>query len=428
VSAVEDTPWESDAYETHDVVLTDLVSTTSRATAARDGAGVRAGQEVALRVVQPRLSSRTRAVRGFLGVNERVAAIDHPHVLRVVDVTVDQGAPMVASVWRDGRALSALLLESAPLSVRDVLRLGGQVAEGLDTVHEHGVVHGTVGPLSVWIKHRPGSRVPPSAALTGFGSTYLLGQILRELDDEPASVDLLFVAPEQLRGEVAGPRTDQYALGCLLFTAVTGTTPFRGETHHSLFAAHLWDDPPSATAARDDLAPGWDDLFARALAKDPQERFENCRTLLLEAGRCARPSAAGAAQSQAQAAAQSSASSTAAARPTASGTAGPAAPTADASRTPTTDAGGTPTTDDAGHAPRRTRTPDFDVERLVSPVDEPEGRAAVAWRWISRIAIVLTLLLVVAAVVLGLSRGAFADLAAMAEGAVTAVAGADAPS
>lgn len=391
MSAVEHGPWELDAYQTHDVVLTDLVSTTSRATAARDGDGVRAGQDVALRVVRPRLSSRTRAVRGFLGVNERIAGIDHPHVLRVVDVTVGQGAPMVASVWRDGRALSDLLLESAPLSVREVLRLGGQIAEGLDTVHDHGVVHGTVGPQTVWIKHRPGSRVPPSAALTGFGSTYLLGQILREIDDEPASVDLLFVAPEQLRGETAGPRTDQYALACLLFTALTGTTPFRGPSHHALFGAHLSDEPPSASAVRDDLDAGWDDLFGRALSKDPQHRFDNCRTLLLEAGRCARPSATGAARIPA--------------RPTDVERAGDQP---DAVRA-TTEA---MAAHDPEHAaPRRQRTPDFDVDRLVSaPVDEPEGRGAVVWRWISRIAIVLTLLLVVAAVVLGLSRDAFAGM------------------
>jgi hypothetical protein len=387
VSAVEHGPWELGAYETHDVVLTDLVSTTSRATAARDRDGVRAGQAVALRVVHPRLATRERAVRGFLGVNERVAAIDHPHVLRVVDVTVDHGAPMVASVWRDGRALSDLLLESAPLPAREVLRLGGQVAEGLDTVHEHGVVHGTVGPQTVWVKHRRGSRVPPSAALTGFGSTYLLGQILREIDDEPASVDLLFVAPEQLQGEVAGPRSDQYALACLLYTALTGTTPFRGGSHHSLFAAHLWDDPPLATAARDDLAPAWDDLFRRALAKRPQDRFDNCRTLLLEAGRCTRPAAGGAATARAG-------WSVTGDRPTDAGARGdgPAAPSDDV---------GAPASD-------RRRAPAFDVEGLVSaPVDDPDDRGSAVWRWGARIAIALTVLLVAAAVVLGLSRGAF---------------------
>ncbi len=376
MSAVEDGPWELGAYEPHDVVLTDLVSTTSRATAARAGEGVRTGQDVALRVVHPRLSSRARAVRGFLDVNERVAAIDHPHVLRVVDVRTDQGVPMVASVWRDGRALSDLLLESAPLPVREVLRLGGQLAEGLDTVHGHGVVHGTVGPQTVWIKHRPGSRVPPSAALTGFGSTYLLGQILRDIDDDPASVDLLFVAPEQLRGEVAGPHTDQYALACLLFTALTGTTPFRGASHHSLFAAHLWDEPPSATAVRDDLGRGWDDLFRRALAKDPQERFDNCRTLLLAAGRTARSSAPGAPQPSAR---------------------------------PTDEAPPAPRPADGDAAPRRGRAPAFDVGQLVSaPVDEPDDRSVVVWRWASRIGFALTVLLVIAAVVLGLSRGAFA--------------------
>ena len=142
-----------------------------------------------------------------------------------------------------------------------------------------------------------------------------------------------------------------------------------------------------------------DDLFRRALAKDPGERFDNCRTLLLEAGRCARPAPAGT----------------------------PAASPRPAGADPATGAGArddpAPTVAahaDAPHADHR-RTPDVDVDRLGSaPVDEPEGRGRVVWRWLSRIGRALTLLLVIAAVVLGLSRGAFAGLAVALPAVATA--------
>jgi serine/threonine-protein kinase len=269
-------------YVLHDVVASDMVTTTYRATPEGD----RRPGDVALRLVDDRLAGQSRAAKGFLHVNQRIAEIDHPHVLRVVDLGRHGGAPFAATAWRDGLTLADLLLEAAPLDVADVLRLGGQLAEALDTTHDHGIVHGTVGLATVWIRRRPGSRVPPAAALTAFGTSHLLAPVLPDLDDEAAAVELLFVAPEQLRGEPAGPAADQYALACLLFTALTGTTPFRGATNNDLFGAHLFGEVPAATAARDNLDRGWDDVFATALAKDPDERFDNCRTLLLAAGRC----------------------------------------------------------------------------------------------------------------------------------------------
>ncbi|CAN5921545.1 hypothetical protein BH23ACT10_BH23ACT10_32900 [soil metagenome] len=284
MSAVPNLPSSFADYHLHDIAVSDLVSSTCRASPVSDGTR---GEDVALRIVQQRLVGHRRATDGFLHVSKRVAAIDHPHILRVVDMGVDGGVPYAASVWRDGMPLSTLLLEAAPLEIPDVLRLGGQLAEALDTVHDHGIVHGTVGLPTVWIKRRPGSRVPPSAALTAFGSSHLLAPILTSLEDAEAAVDVLFIAPEQLRGEPAGPAADQYALAGVLFTALTGTTPFRGDTNNDLFGAHLFSDPPRLSATRDDLDPSWDDLFARALSKEPDERFENCRTMLLAAGRCA---------------------------------------------------------------------------------------------------------------------------------------------
>lgn len=275
-------------YALHDVVASDLVTTTYRATPQGD----QRRSDVALRLVDDRLAGQSRAAKGFLHVNQRIAEIDHPHVLRVVDLGRHGGAPFAATAWRDGLTLADLLLEAAPLEVPDVLRLGGQLAEALDATHGHGIVHGTVGLATVWIRRRAGSRVPPAASLTAFGTSHLLAPLMPELDDEAAAVELLFVAPEQLRGQPAGPAADQYALACLLFTALTGTTPFRGETNSDLFGAHLFSEVPAATEARSDLDPELDEVFGTALAKEPDKRYDNCRTLLRAVGRGAtrRPS------------------------------------------------------------------------------------------------------------------------------------------
>jgi serine/threonine protein kinase len=234
------------------------------------------------------VAAHRRAVKGYLHVNRRVAAVAHPHVLTVVDLGTVGSTPYAATAWRDGLSLGDLLQEAAPLDIDDTLRLGGQLAEALDAIHDAGIVHGTVGLPSVWIRRRPGSRVPPSAAVTGFGTSHLLGPVLHGVEDDTAAPDLLFVAPEQLQGQPAGPASDQYALACILYTALTATTPYRGDTNNDLFGAHLFGEAPPITELREHLDDRWDTFFARAFSKDPEERFDNCRTLLLEAGRCGR--------------------------------------------------------------------------------------------------------------------------------------------
>jgi serine/threonine protein kinase len=274
-------PTSFGAYTLRSVVGTDLTTTTYRAV---DDAGA----PVALRVVDDAVAAHPRAVKGFLHVNHRVADVAHPYLLTVVDRGTVAGVPYAATTWRDGLSLGDLFLEAAPLAVDDALRLCGQLAEALDALHGHGIVHGTVGLPSVWIRRRPGSRVPPSAALTSFGTSHLLGPVLHTVEDDEAARDLLFVAPEQLQGQPAGPASDQYALACILYTALTAMTPYRGDTNNDLFGAHLFGEARPVTELVEHLDERWDALFARALSKDPEERFDNCRTLLLEAGRCGR--------------------------------------------------------------------------------------------------------------------------------------------
>lgn len=274
-------------YALHQVACRDLVSATYRATATAPPAeGM--PQQVALRVVSQALAG-SHAVEGFLRANGQVATIDHPHVLRVVDVGRHAEQPYTATVWRDGVPLSELIAGHAPLPAWVVLRLGGQIAEALDMLHASGIVHGTVGPRTVWVKRRRRGQAASSAAVTAFGTNHLLAAALRNAGDADASEDLLCVAPEQLRGDRTAAAADQYALACLMSLALTGVPPFTAQTNKALFREHLSSAPPRLTDHRPDLGTGWDEVFLRALDKDPAARFGNCRTLVREAARHAPP-------------------------------------------------------------------------------------------------------------------------------------------
>jgi serine/threonine-protein kinase len=288
VTAEANVPSRFGRFALHELVQRDLVSATYRASIEPGSGEPHLHQQVALRIADDGLARHERAAEGFLRANRRVAALDHAHLLRVVDVGRAEGLPYVATMWRDGVALGDLL-DGPHVPVWAALRMAGQLAEALDTVHEHQLVHGTVGMRTVWVKHRRRDQHAASALLTGFGTGYLLASLLQRAEDPGDVTDVLCVAPEQLLGEVAEPATDQYALACLLYTLLTGTPPFPGDTAQDVFAGHLDLAPPRATDGRGDLDPAWNDVFDRALAKRPSQRFDNCRMLVRAAADCTPP-------------------------------------------------------------------------------------------------------------------------------------------
>src|SRR5262249_12330125 len=165
----------------------------------------------------------------------------------------------------DGTDLRRLLAEHGALAPERALELVEQVADALDAAHERGLVHRDVKPSNVLIDGR--------------GHCYLadFGLSRRLADPWPTpgagrslgTVD--YVAPEQIRGDEVDGRADLYSLGCLLFECLTGRPPFTGSETAIVFA-HLEREPPAL--------PGLDAVITKALAKDPDQRFQSGRALI----------------------------------------------------------------------------------------------------------------------------------------------------
>ncbi len=222
--------------------------------------------------------SRTRFRREF----ESARSITHPNVVSVYEAGEAGDRMYVTMQLVDGTDLGQLLAREKRVEPRRAASLIAQVADGLDAVHAAGVVHRDVKPANVLIEERDGSE---RAVLSDFG-------VVKQLDEKTTLTrhgDILgtldYTAPEQIEGAPVGPRTDVYALGCMLYQALTGSVPFARDTVAAKLFAHMAAHPPSVGR---DVPAAFDEVIARAMAKDPAARYASAG----EIGRAALAAAA----------------------------------------------------------------------------------------------------------------------------------------
>jgi predicted Ser/Thr protein kinase len=239
---------------------------------ARD---TRLGRPVALKVLPERFAQDERFRDRLLRESRLAASLDHPNVVPVYDAGDADGRLFIAMRYVDGVDLRALLREAAPLAPERVIGIAVQVAEALDAAHERGLVHRDVKPSNVLLDQQ-GDR--EHAYLADFGLTHSPASAGPADGQFMGTVD--YVAPEQIRGDVVDGRADQYALGCLLFECLTGSLPFRDRSEVAAIFAHLEEPPPLASERHEGLPPAVDAVLARAMAKEPEERFDSCRELV----------------------------------------------------------------------------------------------------------------------------------------------------
>ncbi|MGH3755092.1 MAG: serine/threonine-protein kinase [Pseudonocardiaceae bacterium] len=239
---------------------------------------VRLGRKVALKVIAEHLSGDPEFRERFVDEARSTSAIDHSHVVPLYDFGETDGLLYIAMRYVEGPDLASLI-KDGPLAPPRALALLGQVAEALDSVHGRGLVHLDVKPANVLVTTRE-SAGSEHAYLADFGLTRR-----GATGHRTSSGDFLgsptYAAPEHLRGQPVDPRTDQYALACVLFACLTGRAPYRG-TVPEVIQGHLGGAVPVASALVS-LPSAVDDVLSRGMATDPGSRFGSCGALVAAA-------------------------------------------------------------------------------------------------------------------------------------------------
>jgi len=236
------------------------------------------GKVFALKIISRAFADDTIARVRFNQEAKLASEITHPNIVSVVDYGEDPnfGAYMVMELV-DGEPLVGE--DAEPLSLRRACEVLGQIADALDHVHKHGIIHGDVKAENILlVTESSGTRRRRIARLLDFG----LAHRNYEHGEQVVSGSPHYLAPERATGSPASVSTDIYALGVLGFLLFTGTLPFDGSVV-DLLMAHIQDAPPTLSERRGEpLDDALEALIARAMAKDPAARHPSATAFRYE--------------------------------------------------------------------------------------------------------------------------------------------------
>ncbi|KAA0018055.1 serine/threonine-protein kinase [Antrihabitans cavernicola] len=232
----------------------------------------------ALKVLDDSLGSDHAFRARFEREAELASRLDHPNIVSIYDRGSEGSQLWISMQYVDGVDVSALVKQGpAALPPERVSYIIGEAARGLDSAHRRGLLHRDVKPANILVARSDDDH--DKVLVTDFG-------IARSLDESVALTatgslvaTLAYAAPEQIEGKQVDHRVDIYALGCTLYEMLTGSVPFRRESPVAVMHAHLSSPPPRATLTSPGVPPEIDDVIAKAMAKDPAQRFGSCREL-----------------------------------------------------------------------------------------------------------------------------------------------------
>ncbi len=239
---------------------------------------LRLKRRVALKLLAAGLAEDESFRDRFLRESELAASIDHPNIVPIYEAGTTEDLLFIAMRYVEGRDLKERL-QRGRLDPADAIGILAQVASALDAAHARGLVHRDVKPSNVLLD--TGARPDGSdhVYLADFGITKRVSEETGVGDDGHLLGTIDYVAPEQIAGEEIDGRADVYSLGCVLYECLVGQPPFRRDSELAVVFAHLEAESPAPSAQRPELPAALDAVIARALAKEPEQRYPSCREL-----------------------------------------------------------------------------------------------------------------------------------------------------
>ncbi|WP_067820977.1 serine/threonine-protein kinase [Nocardia inohanensis] len=234
---------------------------------------------VALKVFNDAFAAREQGRTAFAREAGLLAGLEHPNIVAVADHSGSGDEQLwIAMEFIDGIDAARLIADAGTLDPEHAVELISQAADGLAHAHAAGVVHRDVKPANLLVE--PSDSAAERLLVTDFGIARALGETATAGN---MTATFAYAAPERFQDAPIDERADVYSLGCTLFEFLTGQPPFPRNDPAAVMMAHLFEPSPPASAIRPELPAALDAVLATALAKDPGERFADCRAFALAA-------------------------------------------------------------------------------------------------------------------------------------------------
>jgi serine/threonine protein kinase len=233
----------------------------------------RLGSVVAIKAMDLRLSRDESQRERFLHEAHVAASLNHPNVIPIFDAGYEGDELYIVMRYVAGADLGKVLRARGPLDVPTTSHLLRQAGRGLDAAHKRGLVHRDVKPANLLLEGATTELLDAHLYVADFG-------LVAVAEATGASVGTAaYMAPEQIEGGPVDPGTDVYALGCVAYECLCGVPPFSREADGAVLWAHMQEDPTPPSTVRSDLPRSVDQAVARAMAKDPADRYQSCSEL-----------------------------------------------------------------------------------------------------------------------------------------------------
>ncbi|MET8557459.1 protein kinase [Streptomyces sp. NPDC004959] len=239
---------------------------------------VRLGRTVAVKLLRADLAEDPVSKARFTREAQSVAGLNHHAVVAVYDSGEDtvggNVVPYIVMELVEGRTIRELLLSAEAPTADQALIIVSGVLDALAYSHQHGIVHRDIKPANVIITHSGAVKVMDfgiARALHGAQSTMTQTGMVMGTPQ--------YLSPEQALGKAVDHRSDLYATGCLLYELLTARPPFTGETPLSVVYQHVQDPPVPPSQMAENCPPELDGLVLRALAKEPDDRFQSAEEM-----------------------------------------------------------------------------------------------------------------------------------------------------
>lgn len=242
------------------------------------------GRPVAVKFIHARGRSAEVATARFMQEARIAAAVQHRFVVDIFDFgRSEEGEPYMVMELLQGESLADRITRGPPVPVRHFVRMMTQALSGLDAVHKAGIVHRDLKPENIYIIHDADGGFPK---LLDFGISRVDDSIAGEKATRLTKEGTLlgtpwYMSPEQVRGREVDGRTDLYSIGVIMYETLTGVLPFDAEAVGDLLVQIATSQEVPMAQRRPDLPPVLSEVIARALSKEPEERFDSALSMRL---------------------------------------------------------------------------------------------------------------------------------------------------